>query len=260
MADAAPAHVGDVEQAVNAVEVNEGAEVGDILDGALADVARGHFGEELGALVVALLLDQFAAGEDDVLAVLVDFDDLELVAVAEELGQVLGGNDVNLRGGQEGLDADVDQQAAFDGGLDLAGDGAAFVADGEDLVPVLFEFGLFLGEHDHAFLVLEFFDEDIHLVADFDGFDVFKFVAGDDSFAFVADIHEDFLGADFDDVAFDNLARGKVRRALLQGFFHCEHNNYEFINCGRLGRASGRARRLHCLPDHVVWQRRLKVR
>ena len=43
MADAAPAHVGDVEQAVDAVEVDERAEVGDVLDRALADVARASF-------------------------------------------------------------------------------------------------------------------------------------------------------------------------------------------------------------------------
>ena len=86
MPDAAPAHVGDVEQAVDAVEVNERAEIGDILDGALADVARGHFGEQLGALVIALLFDQLAPGEDDVLALLVDLDDFELVTVADEAG------------------------------------------------------------------------------------------------------------------------------------------------------------------------------
>ena len=83
---------------------------------------------------------------------------------------------------------------------------AAFVANGEDLVPVLLELGLFLGEDDDAFLVLEFLDEDINFIADFDGFDVFKFVAGDDALAFVADVHEDFLGADFDDGAFDDFA------------------------------------------------------
>ena len=49
MPDAAPAHVGDVEQAVNAVEINERAEIGDVLDGALADVARHHLGEQLRA-------------------------------------------------------------------------------------------------------------------------------------------------------------------------------------------------------------------
>ena len=61
MPDAPPAHVGNMEQTVDAVEVNEGAEVGDILDRAFADVARGHFGQQFGTLVVALLLDQLAA-------------------------------------------------------------------------------------------------------------------------------------------------------------------------------------------------------
>ena len=46
MADAAPAHVRDVQQSVEAVEVDERAEVGDVLDRALADVARSHFGKQ----------------------------------------------------------------------------------------------------------------------------------------------------------------------------------------------------------------------
>ena len=85
MPDAAPAHVGDVEQAVDAVEVDERAEIGDVLDRALADVARGHFGEQLLAALVAFLLDQFAAGENDVLPLLVDLNDFEIVSVADEL-------------------------------------------------------------------------------------------------------------------------------------------------------------------------------
>ena len=44
--------------------------------------------EQLGALLVALRLDQFAAREHDVLALLVDFDDLEFVAVADEFREV----------------------------------------------------------------------------------------------------------------------------------------------------------------------------
>ena len=135
MADAAPAHVGDVEQAVNAVQVNERAEIGDVLDRALADVAGRHLGEQLGALLGALLLDQFAARQDDVLALLVDLDDLEFVGVADELREVLRRDDVNLRRRQKRLDADVDDQAALDDGLDLAGDAAAFVANGEDACP-----------------------------------------------------------------------------------------------------------------------------
>ena len=39
MVDAAPAHVGDVQQAVDAAEVDERAELGDVLDHALAELA-----------------------------------------------------------------------------------------------------------------------------------------------------------------------------------------------------------------------------
>ena len=76
----------------------------------------------LRALLVAFLLDQFAARQHDVLPLLVDFDDLEFVAVADELREVLRRDDVNLRRRQKRLDADVDDQAALDDGLDLAGD------------------------------------------------------------------------------------------------------------------------------------------
>ena len=264
VADAAPAHVGDVQQAVNAVEIDEGAEVGDVLDGALADVARGHFGEQLLAALGAFLLDQFAAGQDDVLPLLVDLDDLEIVGVADVLGEVLRGEDVNLRGGQKGLDADVDEQAAFDDGFDFAGDGAAFVADGEDAFPVLFELRLLLGEDDHALLVFELLDQDIDLVADLDGLDVFKFVCGDDALALVADVHEDFFGADFDDGAFDDIASSKGQFARLpQGLFHGQHNiitNLLAMNLRETWSARGFPR-LHCLTDQSLrWQRRLKVR
>jgi hypothetical protein len=169
MADAAPAHVGDVEQAVDAVQINERAEIGDVLDRALADVAGHHFGQQLGALVVAFLLDQFAAREDDVLALLVDLDDLELVAVADELREVLRRGSCQSARPAKRLDADVDDQAALDDGLDLAMMRAAFVANGEDFVPVLLELGLFVREDDGAFLVFELLDEHINLVADLDG-------------------------------------------------------------------------------------------
>jgi len=92
-----------------------------------------HLGEQLGPALVALLFDELAAGTDDVLALLVDFDDLAVVGVAHVGGEILGGTMSIWGGGQESFDADVDQQTAFDHGLDLAGNGAAFVADGEDL-------------------------------------------------------------------------------------------------------------------------------
>ena len=53
--------------------------------------------EEVLALLAALLLDELAAAEDDVLAVVVDLDDLEVVGVADELLEIFRGDDVDLR-------------------------------------------------------------------------------------------------------------------------------------------------------------------
>src|SRR6266850_2686017 len=223
MTDAAPGHVGDVEEAVEAVEINERAEVGDVLDGAFADVARHHLGEQFLAPFVAFLFNQLPTGEDDVLALLIDLNDLKFVGVGDVLLKVLGRDDVDLRGGKKRLDANVDEQAAFDHGFDFAGNGAAFVANGQDFVPVLLKLGLFLGQDDHAVLVFEFFDEDIYCVADLDGLDVFEFAGGDRAFALVANIHEDFLGTNFYDGTFDDFACSKAFITLLQGFFHGEH-------------------------------------
>ena len=61
MADAAPAHVGDVQQTVNAVEVNERAEVGEVLNRALANIARHHIGQQFLAALGPFGFDEFAA-------------------------------------------------------------------------------------------------------------------------------------------------------------------------------------------------------
>jgi hypothetical protein len=48
--DAAPGHVGDVQQAVDTAEIDEGAVFGDVLDHAVDDVALGQLADDLGAL------------------------------------------------------------------------------------------------------------------------------------------------------------------------------------------------------------------
>ncbi len=53
MADPLPAHVGDVQQAVDAAQVDERAEVGDVLDHALAELADFQFAEQLFAVFLA---------------------------------------------------------------------------------------------------------------------------------------------------------------------------------------------------------------
>ncbi len=84
-------------------------------------------------------------------------------------------------------------------------------------------------------LFSSFSDQDVNFVADLDGSGVLKFAGGDDAFAFIADVHEDFFGADFDDGAFDDFTLGDERAtALLEGFFHCKHSDFNFLTVGRL--------------------------
>ena len=75
--DAAPGDVGDVQQAVDAAEIDEGAVIGDVLDDAVEDLALLEAGDELGALLGAALLEHGAARHDDVAARAVHLEDLE---------------------------------------------------------------------------------------------------------------------------------------------------------------------------------------
>ena len=79
--DAAPGEVADVDQAVDAADVDEGAEVLDRADDALVDLALFEGLPGLLALLGPLLFEQVAAGDDEVLLALVGLgdDDLELL-------------------------------------------------------------------------------------------------------------------------------------------------------------------------------------
>jgi hypothetical protein len=118
VADAAPAHVRDVEKAVEAVEVDKGTVVGDVLDGTATNIARLDLLEKIAALFEALLFDQFTAGNDNVLPVRVNLEDFKVIGLANILVQVLGRLDVDLRSRKEGIDANIDDQTPLDLGLD----------------------------------------------------------------------------------------------------------------------------------------------
>ena len=78
MLDAAPGEVGDVQQAVDAAQVDERAVVGDVLDDALDDRAFLQRRQQLLALFAEARFEHGAARHDDVVALAVELDDLEL--------------------------------------------------------------------------------------------------------------------------------------------------------------------------------------
>ncbi len=208
--DAAPGHVGDVEQAVDAAEVDEGAEIGDVLDFAGDDLADFDGLEELFLLTGALLFEELAAADDDVAAPLGQLDDFHLHRLADVALEIAGGPPGELAGGHEGVDADIDLEPAFDAADNLALDDAVLLVNFLDMGPVLDAVGLDLGEHGHALLILRRLDVDIELIADLQLLRRAELVEIDDTFAFVANIDENAIGPHVDDGAFDDLALAEV--------------------------------------------------
>ena len=78
VAHAAPGHVGDVQQAVDAAEVHERAVFGDVLDHAVDHGAFFQRLHQLGALFAHAGFDHRTARQHHVVALAVELDDLEL--------------------------------------------------------------------------------------------------------------------------------------------------------------------------------------
>src|SRR5262249_3427464 len=117
MTHALPSHVGDVQEAIDAAEVDERTVIGEVLD----DRAFLQALEQLFALLGELALDDRTARDDDVVALAIELDDLELELFAFEIGRIAHGAHVDERARQECADVlDVDSEAA----LDLAGNAA----------------------------------------------------------------------------------------------------------------------------------------
>ena len=162
-----PGQLGDVDQAVDAVEVHEGAEVDDVGDRALDDHARLEAVQDLLADLLALLLEHRAARQHHVVARAVQLDHLALDLGAEELVEVLDAADVDQRGRQEAAHPEVDDQAALDDLDDGALDRLAGLGGGLDLAPGLLEARALLGQQQPV-LVLLGEDQRVDLLAELD--------------------------------------------------------------------------------------------
>src|SRR5262245_1759034 len=154
MRHAAPRHVGDVEQAVDAAQIDERAVVGDVLDDAGEDLALGERVERVFLLLGVLFLEEHLAREHDVAALLVDLDDAHAQLLAAQGVEVANRADVDLRPGQERAHADVDGEAALDALDHASDDDFSFGIRLLDVVPYLRLLGLLAREHDVAVAIL----------------------------------------------------------------------------------------------------------
>ena len=180
-----------------------------------------QLGEEALTDLALGLLEPRTAGQDHVVAVLVELDDLRLELLADVRLEVAHAAHLDQRRGQEAAEADVEDEATLDDLDDGAGDDAVLFLDLLDRAPGALVLGALLGQDQPAFLVLLLEDQGLDLVADLDdlgGVDVVldgELAAGDDTFGLVTDVEQDLVPVDLHDGALDDVAVVEVLDGLV---------------------------------------------
>src|SRR5688500_11709924 len=83
MMNTSPRHIGDVQQAVDTANVNEGTVLGKILDRAVNDEANVDLGKGFSLLFVDDLISQDLSREDDIVSTTAELNDLGLDVLAD---------------------------------------------------------------------------------------------------------------------------------------------------------------------------------
>src|SRR5581483_4485611 len=168
MVDVRPRELGDVDEAVHAVEIDEGTEVDDVRDLPLDHVAGLQLVEDLLPLLLALFLEHGPAREHDVVARPVELDHLAPELLSQELVEILHAPDVDERRRQEAADAEVEDQAALDDFDHAAVDRIAGLGGALDVLPRELEPRTLLRQDQPSLGVLFRQDERVDLVAERD--------------------------------------------------------------------------------------------
>ena len=115
MIDAPPGDVGDVQQPVDAAEIDERAVVGDVLHDAVDDLTFFEILHQLLALLGARLFQHGAAGHHDVAAAAIHLQDLELLRDVHQRRDVADRTNIDLRPRQKRHGTvEIDGEAALD--------------------------------------------------------------------------------------------------------------------------------------------------
>ena len=183
--------------------------------------------QELGAHLGLGLLQVGPAGQNHVVAVLVQLDDLRLELAADVRLQVTHAAHLDQRRGQEAAQPDVEDEATLDHLDDGAANDAVLFLDLLDRAPGALVLRPLLREDQAALLVLLLEDKGLDVVTDGDdlgGVDVVldrQLTRGDDALGLVADVEQDLVPIDLDDGAFDNVAVVEVLDGLVDRGEEC---------------------------------------
>ena len=242
MREPAPAHIGDMQQAVNAAQVNKRAVVGQVLHSA---GEHGAFGEVLHdgrALGVLLFLEELLAADHHVTALLVELDDADFDLLAEIRVQVAHRADLQLRAGQKCLHPDVDGEAALDAADHDALDGRLVVGGLLNAVPCAQALGPLVVDQVAAFGLLAL-DHHFDVVAGLElhlAGVVGHLLQGQKPLGLEADIDHQKLFSLFHHLAGDNLVAVGLDGGRFGGLFALKGGQGGGEIVARLGRRRSR--------------------
>ncbi|EOC41797.1 hypothetical protein NM2001068_2188 [Neisseria meningitidis 2001068] len=165
---APPCQIGDVQQTVDAAQVNECTVIGNVFNDAFDDGAFLQVFQQGFAFFTQSGFQNGAAGNNDVVAFFVQFDHFEFDLFAFEVRSVFYRTYVDQRTRQECADAaNHNGQAAFDFSVDDAGQDVAVFHGFFQGNPIGCTFGFFAGQFGFAEAVFDGFDGNGNEVADF---------------------------------------------------------------------------------------------
>ena len=225
--DVLPGQLGNVNQTVHATQVHECTEVDDGGDNALADLTLLQLVEEGGANSGLSLFQVCTAGQNNVVAVLVQLDDLSFDLLTDVRCEVADAAHLNEGCGQEATQTDVEDKATLDNLDNGTGNDAVVFLDLLDVAPCTLVLCALLGEDQATFLVLLGEDECLNLGAELDnlrGVDVVldgQLAGGDDAFGLVTDVEQNLIVVDLNDLAGDEIAVVEDLNGLLDSLEEC---------------------------------------
>ena len=238
--DPAPSQVGDVQQAVDATQIHEGAVFGDVLDDALDRGAFLQVRQQAVAFRAHAGFKHGLARHHDIVALAVQLDDLEFGFLVFVRRGVLDRTHVHQGTGQKGADAiDHDGEAALDLAVHQTLDDAALFhrrfqvqPGGETARAIARQLG-------GAETVFNGFDGDLHEIAH-NHFQpapvILEFFCGNQAFGLEAGVDGNEVVVDGNDLGGNDLTMAH----LLLGDAFFEHGGKRFHGIhGGLGGSSG---------------------
>ena len=216
---AAPRQVGDVDETIYATQVDKYAVGSDVLDSTFEHLALLELRNDFLLLGFEFGLDECLMRHYHILVLLVDLDYLELHRLAYEYVVVADGLHVNLRTGQEGLDAeDVYNHTALRAALDVTLDDFLALKGCIDTLPRLAGTSLLVREYELATLVFLIVNVNFNHVTHLQFGVVAEFAYGDDAIALVADVYNNLALVDRDNRTFHNLVLVDTAKGAVVGF------------------------------------------